>query len=460
MVSRYTNPEMGKVWTLENKFYKMLEVEKAVAKVQGELKIIPKKASYEIRRKANFKVKDILKKEEKTRHDVVAFVECLAESVGKNYGRYVHYGLTSSDVLDTALSLQIREAHGVLKKSFQRLRNSILKKIFENKETLCAGRTHGVHAEPMSFALKLAGYFSEFQRVVKRYERSYHEILFGKLSGAIGAYSLMDEKVEKKVCHLLKLIPEKVATQVIPRDRHADLVFSLSMIGNFLERLSVELRHLQRTEVGEVEEGFKKGQKGSSAMPHKKNPISAENITGLSRILRSYVIASSENIALWHERDISHSSVERVILPGAFILSEYALSRMADLMENLKVKKERMLENMNLSQGELYTSYLLVELVRRGMDRTEAYKLLQDLSHKKIRRKGFKKEKLKGDVFQLEESGEKKKDAFYEDSFKQRVFQNQKIRKYISLKHLEEVFSGARHRKNFIRRIEKLIKEF
>lgn len=445
---------MGKVWTLENRFCKMLEVEKAVAKVQGELNIIPQKAADEIEKKAYFRLEEIFKKEEKTKHDVVAFVECLSENVGKKYGRYVHYGLTSSDVLDTALSLQIREAHFILKKSFYKLKQAILKQMFKHTETLCAGRTHGMHAEPTSFALKLAGYFSELCRAVKRYERAYQEILFGKLSGAIGAYSLLDEKVERRVFRLLKLKPEIVSTQVIPRDRHAELIFSLSMFGNFLERLSIEIRHLQRTEVGEVEEGFKKNQKGSSAMPHKKNPIGAENITGLSRLLRSYVQASLENIALWHERDISHSSVERVILPDAFILSEYALSRMVNLIENLKIKEERMLKNMNLSRGEIYTSYLLVELIRQGMDRGEAYRLLQSLSHKKVMQK--KKKNLKQNLLQIKQNEEI--NGFH--SFEQAVLQNQTIRQYMSLKNLRDVFSGMSHKRNLAQRVKKLIKKF
>ncbi len=380
MIARYTRPEMGKLWTAELKFATMLEVELAAAKVQARLGLIPRKALPVILKKAKFQVARIDEIEQTTRHDVIAFVTNVAENIGE-YGRFVHFGLTSSDVLDTALSLQIGRAGEVLAGSLEKLEKSLLMLVKKHKSTLSAGRTHGMHAEPTSFGLKMAGFLAEFRRHKERFDVAMQQIAVGKLSGAVGTYSALGPEVEAGVCKLLALRPETVATQVIPRDRHAEVILSLAMIGGGLERLAIELRHLQRTEVGEVTEGFVAGQKGSSAMPHKKNPISAENITGVARLLRSYVGPALENIALWHERDISHSAVERVVFADAFILCDYAVERMARVLKDLKVNSERMLKNMEHSQGQLFSSHLLLALVEKGLSREEAYARVQKVSH-------------------------------------------------------------------------------
>lgn len=429
MIERYTHPEMGKVWTEYSKFQKMLEVEKMVSRVQGELDIIPKKASLIIQKKAQFDLNSIHKREENSQHDVVAFVEEVSSKVGNPYGRYIHFGLTSSDVLDTALSLQIRDSDKVLKSAFNQLETSLLFQIRKHKNTLCPGRTHGMHAEPTSFGFKLSGFLAEFYRNKKRYAQALKDTLVGKLSGPVGTYSLLSEKVEKKCCSLLKLKPEAIATQVIPRDRHAHLIHSLSLIGSFLERLSIELRHLQRTEVGEVTESFLKNQKGSSAMPHKKNPVSAENITGISRLLRSYALSAMENISLWHERDISHSSVERVIFPDSFILCDYAIRRMAHLLKNLQVNKKRMLENMSLSEGSLYTASLLSALIKKGLTRQKAYKLLQSLTHEHL------KQEDKGAALNTQK----------QETFIPSWVQDKSLQKHLNLKELKHIFSGQFH---------------
>lgn len=381
MIERYTRPEMGKIWRIENRFQKMLEVETAVAEVQAELGIIPEEAARMIRMNGRFSVERINEIEKSTRHDVIAFVSNVAENVGP-MGRYVHFGLTSSDVLDTAMSLMVRDAGAVILESIGRLEKVLKRRAGEFAETLCAGRTHGMHAEPTSFGMKLAGYWAETVRNRERLIRALEQIEVVKLSGAVGTYSTQTHLVEEGVCRKLKLVRETVATQVIPRDRHAEVMWALAMTGAGLERLAIELRHLQRTEVSEAIEGFAKGQKGSSAMPHKKNPISAENITGCARLLRAYAQASLEDIALWHERDISHSSVERVIFPDAFILCDYALDRMVRLIEGLEIQEERMASNMDLSQGQLFSSHLLLSLVEKGLSREEAYAHVQKLSHR------------------------------------------------------------------------------
>lgn len=380
MIERYTRPEMGVVWDPENKFSKMLEVEVAVARVQASLKIIPRSAAAQIAAKGKFSIQRILEIEKQTKHDVIAFVSNVAENVGEQ-GRFVHFGLTSSDVLDTAFSLQIREAGVVLSKSLDFLEKTLKNIIRKHADALCAGRTHGMFAEPTTFGFKMAGFLAEFERHRQRIDTALKQIAIAKLSGAVGTYSSQSPMVEEKVAKLLKLTPETVATQVVPRDRHAEVLLALAMLGAGLERLAIELRHLQRSEVSEVTEGFSKGQKGSSAMPHKKNPISAENITGCARLLRSYGMAGLEDVALWHERDISHSSVERVIFPDAFIVADYAVHRMAGLIEGLNVDKKRMQENIDLSQGQLFSSQVLLALVGKGLDRELAYSHVQRLCH-------------------------------------------------------------------------------
>lgn len=381
MIERYTKPAMGKVFAPARRFDWMLEVEKTVAEVQAELKLIPADCAKAIRERGRFDVQRIAEIEATTKHDVIAFVTNVAENIGAE-GRFVHFGLTSSDVLDTALNLQMLEAGGVLLKAVTRLIHALQTKARVEAATMCAGRTHGMHAEPTTFGMKLAGHWAEMRRNELRLVQALDGVRIGKLSGAVGTYSAMSHEVEAKVCERLGLRPETIATQVVPRDRHAEVFAAVAILGGGLERLAVELRHLQRTEVGEVTESFSVGQKGSSAMPHKKNPISAENVTGAARLLRSYAAAAMEDIALWHERDISHSSVERVIIPDAFILAHYAAERMADLIEGLEVNRERMLANMDDSQGMLMSSHLLLALVETGLSREDAYKQVQALSHK------------------------------------------------------------------------------
>jgi adenylosuccinate lyase len=380
MIERYTRPEMGQIWTQENRFQKMLDVEIAVAETQAGLGLIPKDAAKQIRLKSRFSVERINEIEKTTRHDVIAFVSNVAENVGP-MGRYLHFGLTSSDVLDTAMSLIVRDAGVVLLERMRALEACLKRRAGEFATVLTAGRTHGMHAEPTSFGMKLAGFWAEVGRNRQRLETALTQMAIAKLSGAVGTYSTQSYEVELGVSQRLKLQTETIATQVIPRDRHAELLSVLALIGAGLERLAIELRHLQRTELSEAIEGFAKGQKGSSAMPHKKNPISAENITGCARLLRSYAHAAFEDIALWHERDISHSSVERVIFPDAFIICDYALDRMIRLIDGLDVNAERMLEVMNISQGQLFSSHLLLALVEKGLSREEAYTHVQRLSH-------------------------------------------------------------------------------
>lgn len=424
MIDRYTLPEMGDIWSLQNRFEAMKKVEVAVALAQADAGIIPRKAADEIAKKAKFKIERILEIEKVTKHDVIAFVSNMAENVGPN-GKYIHYGLTSSDVIDTAVSLQIAEASVLVSKKIKDLEQSLEVQVKKHAKTICAGRTHGMHAEPTTFGMKLSGFLIELKRNKKRFDVAIAQAKIGKLSGAVGTYSAQDIKVEAQVCKKLGLQPEQIATQVIPRDRHAEVIFAISMIGACLERLSVELRHLQRTEVSEVYEGFSKGQKGSSAMPHKKNPISAENLTGIARLLRGYLVAAHENIALWHERDISHSSVERVIFPDAFILIHYALSRMNTVITNLEVNAERMKENMDQSGGHLFSSHVLLALIEKGLSREEAYKIVQKNAH----------------------------DLKKDESLEEKLKNDKAVSKLISDKEISAIFSGKKH----IDQIQKII---
>ncbi len=418
MIERYTRPEMGVLWDLEHRFSKMLNVEVAVALTQAQAGLIPRAAAKSIQTKGRFSLRRIHEIEKQTKHDVIAFVSSVAENVGA-HGKYVHYGLTSSDVLDTAFSLQVVEAGAVLTKSIERLEKSMRHLVRTEAETLCAGRTHGMFAEPTTFGLKMAGFYEELKRNKSRVLSAIEQMKICKLSGAVGTYSSQDPAIEAKVAQRLGLKIEPVATQVIPRDRHAEMMTSLAFMGAGLERLSIELRHLQRSEVAEVTEGFSKGQKGSSAMPHKKNPISAENITGAARLLRGYAFASFENIALWHERDISHSSVERVVFPDAFILCDYAVHRMSLLLDGLVVHRKRMLENIEMSQGQLFSSHVLLELVQKGWSREEAYAHVQRLCHSLG----------KG------------------DHLRKKMMQDELLKKVFKPKNLDDIFSGKKHKK-------------
>ncbi len=417
MIDRYSRPAMSKIWSPEARFKKMLEVEIAVAEVQARMRIIPKKAAQDIKAKAKFSVARISEIEQTTKHDVIAFVTNLAENVGES-GKFIHYGMTSSDVLDTALSLQIRDAFEQIHLEILQLEKALLRKIKEHATTLCAGRTHGMHAEPISFGYKLAGFLAETQRNRRRIEQAKKQIEIVKLSGAVGTYSTQSEELERKVAKELRLTAETIATQVIPRDRHAEVFNSLALLSAGIERLAVELRHLQRTELSEVVEAFTPGQKGSSAMPHKKNPISAENLSGCARLMRSYQMAAMENIALWHERDISHSSVERVIFADAFVLCDYMLSRMSSLISGLYVNKEQMLQNMSLSQGQLFSSHLLLALVEKSFSREQAYAKVQALSHS-----------LKA-----------------KEQLKDKALKDPEVLSAVGAKQIEKIFSGGTHK--------------
>lgn len=418
MIERYTRPEMGLLWDADHKFGKMMAVEIAVAEVQAGLGIIPKSAAKTIAHKARFNVKRIAEIERETKHDVIAFVSNLAENVGPQ-GKFIHYGLTSSDVLDTAFSLQVREAGLVLMKSVAGLEKSLKSLANKHAETLCAGRTHGMFAEPTTFGFKMAGFLAELQRNKRRLKSALDNMMICKLSGAVGTYSSQAPKIEALVAKRLKLKIETIATQVIPRDRHAEMLNALALLGTGLERLAVELRHLQRSDVAEVTEGFTKGQKGSSAMPHKKNPISAENITGLSRLLRGYAIAGLENVVLWHERDISHSSVERVVFPDAFIVADYACHRMMILLDGLDVNKKRMLDNVESSQGQIFSSHVLLALIQKGMSREDAYALVQRLCHS----------------------------LSYGEHLRDKLLVDETVGALLKPKEIEEVFSGRKHKK-------------
>lgn len=376
MIDRYTRPEMGQIWTLENRYASWLAVEMAVCEAWCELGRIPAEAMAELRAKASFDVRRILEIEEVTRHDVIAFLTALEEKVGPA-SRFVHLGCTSSDIVDTANALLLVQAGEIIRADVERLLHSLKSLAFKWKGTLCMGRTHGIHAEPTSFGLKMAGFHAEFQRHARRFAAALDDVRVGKLSGAVGTYAFLSPEVEQKALDRLGLRPDEHSTQIVQRDRYAQYFTALAVMAGGIERLCGELRHLQRTEVSEVEEGFSKGQKGSSAMPHKKNPISAENMAGLSRLLRSNALAAMENQALWHERDISHSSVERVIMPDSTILTDYILNRLSRLLDNLRVKPERMLRNMEHSLGLYCSQRLLTYLVEQGVQRQAAYEMVQ-----------------------------------------------------------------------------------
>jgi adenylosuccinate lyase len=376
MIPRYTRPEMGRIWTDENKFQKWLDVEIATAEVEAESGLIPKSAARAIRRKGKFEVERILEIERQVKHDVVAFTTNVAEHVGRE-GRYLHYALTSNDVVDTAQALLVREASALLVTGLNRLGEVLKKRALEFQHTPMIGRTHGIHAEPITFGCKLAIWYAENQRNVERLAFAAEQMRVGKLSGAVGTYTHLPPAIEKKVCHRLGLEPAPASSQVIQRDRHAFYLSTLAVIGASLEKIALEVRGLQRTEVREVEEYFAPEQKGSSVMPHKRNPVTAEQICGLARVLRANAQAALENVALWHERDISHSSVERVILADSTILLDYLLAKTANLVEAMFVYPERMRENLDLLKGLIFSGQLLLELVEKGAMREDAYRWVQ-----------------------------------------------------------------------------------
>ena len=375
MISRYTRSEMGGIWSERRKLETWLEVELAVCEVLAERGLIPAR-DMEALRGARFEVEAVKERERVTDHDVAAFVDVVSGSVGKA-GRWLHYGLTSSDVLDTGLALQLRDAGKVIVSGAGELVGVLVAQAREYRDTLCIGRTHGVHAEPTTFGLKLAGFAFEAERNRRRLAAAFDELAVGKLSGAVGTYSTLDPTVEAAVMDQVGLEREPVSTQVVPRDRHANLLSAIALAGSSLERLDTEIRHLQRTEVREVEEPFKEGQKGSSAMPHKRNPIVSERITGLARVLRGNAQAGLESVALWHERDISHSSVERVVLADSTTLLDYMLDKAVMVVGGLRVYPDRMRENLELTHGAIFSQIVLTALVEAGLRRDAAYRIVQ-----------------------------------------------------------------------------------
>ena len=379
MIERYSRPAMAALWTQENKFAVWLEVELAVCEAWNRLGQIPDEALAEIKAKAGFDVARILEIEEKTRHDVIAFLTAVEEKVGPA-ARFIHLGCTSSDIVDTANGVLLARAGELILAGADRLLSVLKDMALAHKGRLCMGRTHGIHAEPVSFGLKMAGFFAEFSRHRERFAQALSGIRVGKISGAVGTYAHLDPRVEEIACGLLGLTPDPISTQIVQRDRHAHYFTALALMAGGVERLCTELRHLQRTEVLEAEEGFAKGQKGSSAMPHKKNPISAENLCGLSRLVRSNSLAAQENMALWHERDISHSSVERVIMPDSTILMDYILHRLANLVQNLRVIPENMERNLMGSYGLFYSQRVLMALLDKGLARQQAYEAVQKVA--------------------------------------------------------------------------------
>ena len=376
MIERYTRPEMGTIWSLENKFRAWLNVEVAVCEAWHDLGRIPSQDMDLIRSRADFDLDRILTLEEETKHDVIAFLTAVEEQVGPA-ARFIHMGCTSSDIVDTANALLLVQAGELISTDLDNILHVLAEMAHAHKGRLAMGRTHGVHAEPMSYGLKLASFHAEFSRHKKRWDQAVDQIRVGKISGAVGTYAHLVPEVESKACTLLDLQPDPISTQIVQRDRHAEYFSTLALIAGGIERLSLELRHLQRTEVRELEEGFSKGQKGSSAMPHKKNPISAENLCGLARLVRTNALASMENMALWHERDISHSSVERVIMPDSTILVDYMLQRLTAVLSKLQLLPENIEHNLDLSYGLYFSQRILLALVDKGLARQKAYEMVQ-----------------------------------------------------------------------------------
>src|SRR6266851_1047083 len=417
MIPRYSRPEMARIWSDENKFATWLRVELAATEVLAERGVVPKEALEAIRTRARFDVARIDAIEREVQHDVIAFVSNVAENVGPE-GRWVHWGLTSSDVVDTALALLMKEACGLILEDARALADAVRKRAHEHKTTPMIGRTHGVHAEPMTFGLKLAMWWAELQRDLARLERARDTISVGKLSGAAGTFSQQPPEVEEEVCRRLGLRPAPVASQVLQRDRHAEVMATLALTGASLEKFATEIRALQKTEVREVEEPFAEGQKGSSAMPHKRNPVGAEQVTGLARLLRGNAVAAMEDIPLWHERDISHSSVERVIVPDSFLALDHMLRRMTGIVRGLVVHADRMRRNLDSTHGLIFSGQLLLDLTARGMKREDAYRVVQGHAMEAWRTDG---------------------------DFRRRVAEDPEVKKVLSVAELAEVFRLERY---------------
>ena len=377
MIARYTRPAIGRIWEDENKYRIWLEIEVLACEAQASLGVIPKDAAAHIRTSAKFSIPRILEIEEEVKHDVIAFLTNVGEYVGAE-SRYIHLGMTSSDVLDTSLSVQMKQSGELLRKELTALRDVLARRAKEFKLTIMIGRTHGIHAEPVTFGLKLALWYAEILRNLERLESAIRTVSVGQISGAVGTFQHLDPSVEAYVCEKLGLKPAPVSTQVLQRDRHAEFMTTRAVIASSLEKFATEIRHLQKTEVLEAEEFFSKGQKGSSAMPHKRNPITCERIAGLARVVRGNAAAALENVALWHERDITHSSVERIIIPDSCILLDYMLAQFTSVMDQLLVYPDRMLKNLNATHGLVFSQEVLLALTKKGMKREDAYRIVQE----------------------------------------------------------------------------------
>ncbi|TMA93581.1 MAG: adenylosuccinate lyase [Deltaproteobacteria bacterium] len=420
MISRYTRPEMGRIWSEENSFQKWLDVEILAAEGLARLGKVPKAAIARIRKKARFNVQRIREIESEVKHEIIAFLSSVAESIGDD-ARYLHVGMTSSDVMDTALAIQFKEASVILERDIKDLMRVLRRQAHKYKWTVMIGRTHGIHAEPITFGLKLALWYQEMARHLSRFQKAVEDICVGQISGAVGTFAQISPRVEAYVCKQSGLKPALISNQIIQRDRHAYYFATLAIIASSLEKFAVEVRHLQRTEVQEAEEPFTQGQKGSSAMPHKRNPILSENVSGLARLLRSYAVAAMENVPLWHERDISHSSVERVIAPDATIALDFMLRRMTYVLGNLCVYPENMKRNLEKSGGAVFSERVLLALVDKGISRDVAYRMVQ--------RHALKVGKEGGDL-------------------KRELLADGEIRRYLSSKEIEALWSVKQHLTN------------
>ena len=377
MIPRYNRPKIEKIWSLENKFTIWTEIECLIAEKQAMLGVIPKKAAKEIRNKAKFNIKEIEKIEKETKHDVVAYINNVSKYIGDS-SKYFHFGVTSSDIIDTSFSVQLKQTSEIIRKSLVECIKSLKIKSKKYKDTLMIGRSHGIHAEPITFGLKLSSFYFEFKRNLERLDQAINEISVCAISGPVGTFNSIDPRIQDYVAKKLKLNSEDVSTQVIPRDRHAYFFSVLGILASSIERFAVEIRNLQKTEVLEVEESFSSKQKGSSAMPHKRNPVLSENLTGIARYIRSGVIPSLENVVLWHERDISHSSVERIMTPDITIATDFALNRLNGIIKNLKVYPKNMLKNLNMLGGLHRTHNIMLKLIEKGLKRQQAYKIVQE----------------------------------------------------------------------------------
>ncbi|GEQ32334.1 adenylosuccinate lyase [Marinilactibacillus psychrotolerans] len=420
MIERYTRPEMKKLWSEENRYNSWLEVEILADEAWAELGEIPKEDVEKIREKASFDIERILEIEKETKHDVVAFTRAVSESLGEEK-KWVHYGLTSTDVVDTAYGYQLKQVNDILCKDLKNLLEVIGEKAIEHKYTVTMGRTHGVHAEPTTFGLKLALWYSEMKRHIERFEHAARGVEAGKISGAVGTFANIPTFVEKYVCEKLGTRPQEISTQVLPRDLHAEYVSSIALIATSVEKFATEIRGLQKSETREVEEGFAKGQKGSSAMPHKRNPIGSENMAGLARVIRGHMITAYENVTLWHERDISHSSAERIILPDSTTLLNYMLNRFTNIVRNLTVFPENMKRNMDATLGLIYSQRVLLKLIDKGLSREEAYDMVQP---------------------QTAVSWDEQR------SFQQLVLEDKTIMSYLTKEDVEDAFDYNYHLKN------------